>query len=131
MMYECRKSYSSIVPEKPPNKASRKVAAEAGEERELAKGNPPGCAKHRTQSRIRMHDAQERVGHGANKVDEIPVHTLWPYHPRQEPDAVVPHVRVCGGGRGQPRFLLRQLRIRNLDSRLIRFPESRILHSAT
>ena len=109
MMYECRKSYSSIVPEKPPNKASRNVAAEAGEERELAKGNPPKCAIPRTQSRIRTHNAQERVGHGAYKADKIPVRALWPYHSRQEPDAVVPHVRVCGGGRGQPRFLPRQL----------------------
>jgi hypothetical protein len=62
MMYECRKSYSSIVPEKPPNKASRKVAAEAGEERELAKGNPPMCNMPRTQSRTRMHKAREWVG---------------------------------------------------------------------
>jgi hypothetical protein len=107
MMHESRKSYSSIVPEKPPNKASSKEAAEAGEERELVKGNPPWCAILRTQSRIRMHDAQERVGHGAHKADEIPVRALWSYHPRQEPDAVVPHVRVCGGGRGRPRFLLR------------------------
>jgi RNA-directed DNA polymerase len=29
------------------------------------------------------------------------------HDPRQEPDAVIPHVRICGGGRGQPRFLLR------------------------
>ena len=29
------------------------------------------------------------------------------HHPRQEPDAVMPPVRICGGGRGRPRFLLR------------------------
>jgi len=29
------------------------------------------------------------------------------YHLRQEPYAVVPHVRICGGGAGQPAFLPR------------------------
>src|SRR5678816_2985436 len=32
--------------------------------------------------------------------------------PRQEPDAVMPPVRICGGGREQLRFLLRQARRR-------------------
>jgi len=27
---------------------------------------------------------------------------LWRHHLRQEPDAGKPHVRICGGGRGQP-----------------------------
>ena len=29
------------------------------------------------------------------------------YDPRQEPDAVVPHVRICAGGRPRGRFLPR------------------------
>jgi hypothetical protein len=40
MMHEGGKSASSIVPEKPPNKAAR-AAAEVVEGRELAKGNLP------------------------------------------------------------------------------------------
>src|SRR2546423_11347128 len=31
-------------------------------------------------------------------------------YPRQEPDAVMPHVRICGGGHGRPWSLLRLCR---------------------
>jgi len=33
------------------------------------------------------------------------------YDPRWEPDAVIPHVRICGGGGGQPPSLLLPQRI--------------------
>jgi hypothetical protein len=30
------------------------------------------------------------------------IRQVWRYNLRQEPDAVMPHVRICGGGYGQP-----------------------------
>ena len=50
MMNGDGKSDSSIVPEKPANKATQ-VAAEVVEGRELAKGNLPECNTPRTLSR--------------------------------------------------------------------------------
>ena len=49
-----RKSDSSVVPEKFPNKAGPKAVAEEMEGRELAKGNPRQQNASRTQ---RRHDA--------------------------------------------------------------------------
>ena len=60
MMNGDGKSDSSIVPEKPPNKATQ-VAAEVVEGRELAKGNLFGRNMLRTQSRINMSSAHKRV----------------------------------------------------------------------
>ncbi len=59
---------SSIVPEKPPNKATQ-VAAEVVEGRELAKGNLFGRNMLRTQSRINMSSAHKRVRQ-ARTIDE-------------------------------------------------------------
>lgn len=53
------KSDSSIVPEKLPSKAEQ--AAEAMEERGLAKGNLIQRNAHRTQSRKSVHSGLERV----------------------------------------------------------------------
>ena len=52
MMYGCRKSDSSIVPEKSSNKSLFRDA-EVMEERWLAKGSPPKQNTLRTQSRIK------------------------------------------------------------------------------
>jgi hypothetical protein len=54
------KSHSLIVLTKLPNKAAC-AAAEAVEERGLAKGKTPKCNMSRTQSRMSMFNALERI----------------------------------------------------------------------
>ena len=89
-MNEPRKSDSLVVPMKSPNKAGQ-PAAEAVEGRGLAKGNLLQQNAPRTQCRQGALSARERVRLAATRRHGV---TL-----RQEPDAVVPHVRICGGGR--------------------------------
>jgi group II intron reverse transcriptase/maturase len=60
------KSDSSVVPEKPSNKAGR-PAAEAVEGRGLAKGNPPESNTSRTQRREGVPSALERIRQAARK----------------------------------------------------------------
>ncbi len=60
------KSDSSIVPEKPANKATQ-VAAEVVEGRELAKGNLPECNTPRTLSRTEVPSALRRVCQAARR----------------------------------------------------------------
>ena len=60
MMYGHGKSDSPIVPAKLPNNAVSE-AAEAVEERGLAKGKTPKCNMSRTQSRMSMFNALERI----------------------------------------------------------------------
>src|SRR5207245_11424332 len=48
-----------------------------------------------------------QVASSRPKLPPVSPRPPWRRHPRQEPDAVMPHVRICGGGRGQPRSLLR------------------------
>jgi RNA-directed DNA polymerase len=60
------KSDSSVVPEKPPNKAGR-PAAEAVEGRGLAKGNPPESNTSRTLRREGVPSALERIRQAARK----------------------------------------------------------------
>jgi RNA-directed DNA polymerase len=66
MMNGRGKSDSSVVPQKPPNKA-RAAAAEAVEGRGLAKGNSPERNAFRTQSRGDAPSALERVREAARK----------------------------------------------------------------
>ena len=66
MMDERGKSDSSVVPGKPPNKAEE-PAAEAGEGRELAKGNSPERNALRTPSRGGASSALERVRQAARE----------------------------------------------------------------
>jgi RNA-directed DNA polymerase len=66
MMNGGGKSDSSVVPQKPPNKA-RATAAEAVEGRGLAKGNSPERNAFRTQSRGDAPSALERVREAARK----------------------------------------------------------------
>lgn len=61
-----RKSDRSIRATNPPNKASER-AAEAGEQRDLAKRKPPGCNTDRTQGRQPVPSALERVREAATK----------------------------------------------------------------
>jgi len=48
------------------------------------------------------------VGSSPSNLSSTSFRATAGHHLRWEPDAVVPHVRICGGGRGQPRFLLRR-----------------------
>ena len=64
MMNECGKSDNSIVPGKPPNKTCKR-AAEAVEERELAKGKTFEQNAYRTQCRKHAQSALERVRRAA------------------------------------------------------------------
>jgi len=66
MMNEGRKSDSSVVPRKSPNKAPGR-AAEAMEGRGLAKGNSPQQTTFRTQSREDVPSALERIRQVARK----------------------------------------------------------------
>ena len=92
-MYGDGKSHSPIIPAKPPNEAEPE-AKEVVEERGLGKGHLLGRNMSRTQSRQGMPSALERIRQA--------ILSLWRYNLRQEPDAVMPHVRICGGGYGQP-----------------------------
>ena len=66
MMNGDGKSDSSVVPEKPPNKAGQ-PAAEVVEGRGLAKGNPPETTTHRTQRRMSVPSGLERIRHAARR----------------------------------------------------------------
>ena len=89
MMNGCRKSDSCVVPAKSANKLTPWVSAEQVEGRRLVKGNGDACSRPRTQYRT-------RPAGGTNS------HTIGVYanrhYLRQEPDALVALVRICGGG---------------------------------
>jgi RNA-directed DNA polymerase len=67
MMNGHGKSDSSVVPQKPPNKAGPEAAAGKAEGRELAKGNPRQQNAPRTRSRSGAPSALERVREAAAK----------------------------------------------------------------
>ena len=67
MMHEHGKSDSPIVPAKPPNEAEPGEAKEAVEGRGLAKGKTPERSVSRTQSRISMSSALERIRQAARR----------------------------------------------------------------
>lgn len=89
MMYGRRKSDSCIVPAKSANKLTPLVSAEQMEGRRLVKGNAGACSRSRTQRRTRPASGTNlcTIGVHANR-----------HHLRQEPDALVALVRICGGG---------------------------------
>ncbi len=95
------KSDSSVVPQKSPNKAGLTAAAEEAEGRGLAKGNPQQQNAFRTQRRSGAHSALEQVREVERNAPPRR------HHLRQEPDAVIPLVRIRGGGRARARSLLR------------------------
>ena len=90
MMHGREKSDSVIVAGKLPNKTGD-PAAEAMERRAEAEENASQQRTHRTQSRESVSPALERVRKAAR---------FRRHHPRREPDAGKPHVRICAGGPG-------------------------------
>ena len=96
MMNGDGKSDSAIVAVKPANEAQR-CAKELVEPRAGAKGNAGEHSTRRTQSR-------ESVTHGLERIRQIAKGHSWPdrrfavKHPRQEPYALIGHVRICAGG---------------------------------
>ena len=99
MMNGHGKSDRPIVPEKSPNKAGR-PGAEGMEGRGLAKGNLRQRNAPRTPSRNGAPSALERVRQAS-------LLKAWRHYLRQEPDAVIPLVRICAGGRPKGRSLPR------------------------
>ena len=79
------KSDSAIVAVKLTNKAEQS-AAESVEPRAEAKGNAGQQSTRRTQSRVSVSQALERIRQAFAVT-----------HPRQEPYAGKPHVRICAG----------------------------------
>src|SRR6202158_2246683 len=98
MMNGRRKSDSCVVPAKSANKLTLLVSAEQMEGRRLVKGNAGACSMSRTLCRT-------RPASGTN-LHTIGVHASRHYL-RQEPDALVALVRICGGGVQQCASLLR------------------------
>jgi hypothetical protein len=91
MMHGRGESDSAIVAAKPTNKAERS-AAEPVEPRAEAKGNAGQQSTGRTQSRVTVSQALERIRH----VARIPRSAVT--HPRWEPYARIGPVRICAGG---------------------------------
>ena len=91
MMHGSEKSDPVIVAGKPTNKAERSAAepnaAEPVERRAGTKGNAGQQSTRRTQSRINVSQALERIRQ-----------RLAVTHPRWEPYAGKPHVRIWAGG---------------------------------
>ena len=96
MMHGHEKSDHAIVAVKPANKAEQS-AAESGEPRAGTKGNADQQSTRRTQCRASVSQALERI----RKVAVT--------HPRWEPYAGKPHVRICAGGGEQSPSLPRNL----------------------
>ena len=51
---------------------------------------------HRTQCRESMHSKLQLIHQKAKS--DTPEQANWCYHLREEPYAVIPHVRICAGG---------------------------------
>ena len=97
MMHGPEKSDPAIVAGKPTNKAERS-AAELVEPRAGTKGNAYQQSMHWTQSQVRVSQALERIRQAFAVI-----------HPRWEPYAGKPHVRICAGGARQLASLPRNL----------------------
>jgi hypothetical protein len=92
-MHVDRKSDGSVVPAKSANKGGPKAPAEWMEERDPVERNTEQADLSRTQRR----------NHGMSKwFASMRESILWgrlAFDSRQEPYEVVPHVRICAGGR--------------------------------
>jgi hypothetical protein len=86
MMHGPEKSDPAIVAVKPTNKAERS-AAELVERRVGTEGNAHQQSTHWTQSQARVSKALECIRQAFAVL-----------HPRWEPYAGKPHVRICAGG---------------------------------
>lgn len=100
MMRGHEKSDLAIVAMKPANKAARSAtepsvkglaAAESVERRAGTKGNANWQSTYRTQSRVSVSQAPERIRQMGSR-------TLCRLDPRWKPYAGKPHVRLCAGG---------------------------------
>ena len=89
MTHGPEKSDPVIVAGKPTNKAERS-AAELVEPRTGTKGNADRQSTHWTQSQARVSQELERIRQAVAVT-----------HPRWEPHAGKPHVRICAGGARQ------------------------------
>ena len=89
MMHGHEKSDLAIVAVKPTNKVEQS-AAEPVERRAGAKGNADLQSTHWTQRQARVSQALGRIRH-----------IVAVTHPRWEPYAGKPHVRICAGGARQ------------------------------
>jgi len=93
MMHEHGTSGPVIVAVKPANKAAQS-AAELVERRTGAKGNTDRQSTFRTPSRVNVTHAPDRIPQAAHSQPVV-------IHPRWEPYAGKPHVRICAGGAQQ------------------------------
>ena len=100
MMHGHEKSDPAIVAKKPANKAEQLSAERSGvepnaaepvERRAGTKGNADQQSTHRTQGRRSVAQALERIRKVASSHFAVT-------HPRWEPDAGKPHVRIWAGG---------------------------------
>ena len=100
MMNGPEKSDPAIVVMKSANKAAHsatepsvkeRAAAESMERRAGTKGNADQQSTCRTQRRVSVSQALERIRQVASNRSAVT-------HPRWEPDAGKPHVRFCAGG---------------------------------
>jgi hypothetical protein len=99
-MHVCGESDGLIVPTKRANKVhAYALAAESAEGRRPAKGNALQAYLRRTQSRGCKSQGLWRVRQARAAGRHM--------NPRQEPYEVIPHVRICAGGRSQGRSLPR------------------------
>ena len=88
-MHEPEKSDSGIVATKPTNEAGR-LAEEPAEPRPGTKGNADQQSTHRTQSRVRVTQALDRVREAARRRKKETVHRAPPPHQsRHAPDGVL------------------------------------------
>jgi RNA-directed DNA polymerase len=92
MMHGREKSDSAIVAGKPTNKAGQ-PAAEPVEPRVEAKGNASQQSTRRTQSRVSVSHALERIRQSVRKKKSFAVK-----YPRWEPSARIGPARFCAGG---------------------------------
>ena len=101
MMNGPEKSDPAIVAVKPANKAARPAtepsvkehaAAESVERRVETKGNADWQSTRRTQSRVSVSQALERIRQMVGAIALAVTYLRW------EPDAGKPHVRICAGG---------------------------------
>lgn len=86
MMHEPKKSDLAIVAMKPANKAGR-LAAEWVEPRAGAEGNAIRQSMHRTQMRVRVSQALDRVRQTATVRQPLADASFRRSHPRWEPSA--------------------------------------------
>ena len=108
-MNGCGKSDGPIVPKKPANNGvaarldgcrPRDTSAEQVEGRGPAKGNSLRGLEDRTQGRVSLYVALERIRQAATR-ECLSRPAFARYDPRQEPGAVVPHAGICPGGAPQ------------------------------